>query len=117
VSAADRKEIEGTMRRDVLETTSYPEIRYEATDVSSESVAQGRYRLRIGGRLALHGVTRSHPLDAELLVFDDGIRLQGESSLRLSDYRMRPVTALGGAIRLKDELKLSFDMAGLSEGP
>jgi polyisoprenoid-binding protein YceI len=117
VSAADRREIEGTMRRDVLETAAHPEVRYEAGDVWSESVSQGRYRLRIGGRLSLHGVTRHHPLDAELLVFDDGIRLRGESSLRLSDYQIRPVTALAGTIKLQDQLKLSFDVAASPDGP
>jgi polyisoprenoid-binding protein YceI len=117
VSASDRKEIEGTMRRDVLETATYPEIRYEAADVAGEEAAPGRYRLRMGGRLSLHGVTLPHPLDAELMVFDDGLRLRGESGLRLSDYRIRPVTALGGTIKLKDELRVSFDVAGLPEEP
>ena len=62
---------------------------------------------------------RRHPAPAgrrELQVFDDGLRLRGECPLRLSDYRIRPVTALGGTIRLKDELKLSFDLVGLPEG-
>jgi hypothetical protein len=35
----------------------------------------------------------------------------------MSDHRIRPVTALGGAIKLKDELSLSFDLVGLPEGP
>ena len=116
VSDKDRREIEETMRRDVLETAKFPTIAYEAAKVSADLVAQGRYRLRVGGRLSLHGVTRPQPVEAELLVFDDGIRLRGESSLRLSDYRIRPVTALAGTIKLKDELKVSFDLAGLPEG-
>jgi polyisoprenoid-binding protein YceI len=117
VKPTDRREIEDTMRRDVLETEAYTEITYQATDASANAIAQGRYRLRIGGRLSLHGVTRPHAVDAELLVFDDGVRLRGESWLRLSDYRIRPVTALGGTIKLKDELRVSFDIAGLPEGP
>lgn len=115
VKPADRQEIERTMRRDVLETATYPEITFAAAEVSSETIARGRFRLRIGGRLALHGVARPQPLDAELLVYDDGVRLRGECGLRLSDYDIRPVTALGGTIRLKDELKVSFDVAGIPE--
>jgi polyisoprenoid-binding protein YceI len=116
VSASDRHEIEGTMRRDVLETTAYPEIKYESDAADSDTVAQGRYRVTIHGRLTLHGVTRDHPVPAELVIFDDGIRLRGESQLALSQHRIRPVTALGGTIRLKDELKVSFDIAGVAEG-
>jgi polyisoprenoid-binding protein YceI len=116
VSDSDRRDIEGTMRRDVLATAGNPRITYEAAKVAADVVAPGRYRLRVGGRLALRGVTRPLPVDAELLVFDDGIRLRGETALRLSDYRIRPVTALGGTIKLQDELKVSFDIAGIPEG-
>ncbi len=117
VSASDRREIEGTMRGDVLETTAYPEVRFESAEVSGDAVARGHYRARVAGRLALHGVTLPHAVNAEVLIFADGVRLRGESVLRLSDYRIRPVTALGGTIRLKDELKVSFNLAGLPEGP
>ena len=116
VSAADRREIEGRMRTEVLETTAYPEITFRTTDVSAETLSPGRYRARIGGLLSLRGVTRPHPIDAEVVVYDDGVRVQGESSLRLSDHGIRPVTALGGAIKLKDELKLSFDLVAVPEG-
>jgi polyisoprenoid-binding protein YceI len=116
VRPADRQEIEGAMRRDVLASAAYPSVRYESAEVAAQAVARGRHRLRIGGRLTLHGVTRPQPLEAELLVFDDGVRLRGQSALRLSDYDNRPVTALGGLIKLKDELLLSFDSAAVPEG-
>jgi polyisoprenoid-binding protein YceI len=117
VKPADRADIEGRMRGEVLETAKYPEIRYEAAAVTSERVEPGHYRVRLAGPLALHGVTREHRADAELLLFDDGVRLRGASALRLSEYRIKPVTALAGAIKLKDELKVSFDLAALPEGP
>ena len=115
VRPADREEIEGRMRREVLEVSAYPEIHFQTEEASGETLARGHYRVRLGGPLTLHGVTHPHQLEAELLVFDEGVRLRGQSSLRLSDYHIRPVTALGGAIRLKDELKLSFDLAAFPE--
>jgi polyisoprenoid-binding protein YceI len=116
-SAVERAEIENRMRQEVLETASYPQMTLQASVVSAERVSPGRHRLRIGGSLSLHGVTQPFQVDAELLVYDDGVRLSGAFPLRLSDYRIKPVTALGGAIKLKDELKLAFDLAGFSEGP
>jgi polyisoprenoid-binding protein YceI len=113
VSEGDRREIEETMRRDVLETAVYPEITYRADGAKYEEIARGQYRVRISGQLLLHGVTRDHPFDTELLVFDDGVRLRGGSQLRLSEYRIRPVTALAGTIKLRDELSVAFDLAGL----
>jgi polyisoprenoid-binding protein YceI len=117
VRPADQREIEGTMRGEVLETAAYPEIRFASAEVSGEPVARGHFRARIAGQLSLHGVTRPHAVDVEVLLFADGARLRGESGLRLSDYRIRPVTALGGTIRLKDGLKVAFSLAALPERP
>jgi hypothetical protein len=39
------------------------------------------------------------------------LRATGDFPLRQSDYEIRPVTAAGGTIKLKDELKLSFDIS------
>ena len=116
VRPADRSDIEGRMRSEVLEVSTYPEIRYEAQEVASIVTAPGRFRLRINGRLFLHGVTRPQEIDAEMRLFEDGLRLVGDCSLWMSDYHIKPVTALGGAIKLKDELKLSFELVGLPEG-
>jgi polyisoprenoid-binding protein YceI len=93
----------------------YRSIGYRGGVVQAGTIGQGRYRLTIGGDLSLHGVTRPHRVDAELIVFGDGLRLGGGSVVRMSEYGIRPVTALGGTIKLKDELKLSFDLAALPE--
>jgi hypothetical protein len=39
------------------------------------------------------------------------LRAVGEFSLRQSDYEIKPVSAVGGAVRVKDELKCSFDIS------
>jgi polyisoprenoid-binding protein YceI len=115
VRPADREEIEGRMRREVLETTTYPEIRFEADAVHARPAAANQYQLRLAGGLSLHGVTGLQEADALLTLFSDGMRLAGESSLRPSEYRMRPVTALGGTIRLTDRLRVVFDIVGWKE--
>jgi polyisoprenoid-binding protein YceI len=116
VRPADRADIEGQMRRDVLEVATYPEITFQAATITADRVAQGHYRVRLRGPLALHGVTQNHSLDAEVLIFEDGLRLRGESSLRMSAYDIKPVTVFGGAIKLKGELHVSFDLVALPEG-
>jgi polyisoprenoid-binding protein YceI len=116
VRSTDREEIVGRMRREVLDTTAYPEIRFEAVEVAASRTAPNQYRLRISGPLSLHGTVHRETVEADLLVCDDGVRLKGEFPLRLSDYRIRPVTALGGAIRLQDQLRLSFDIVAWRSG-
>jgi polyisoprenoid-binding protein YceI len=117
VGAADHFEIEERMRRDVLEVATYPEIAYQASEIPAEPITPREYQLHIGGRLTLHGITNVHRVEAQLRIFQDGILLSGESPLRLSDYRIKPVVALGGAIKLNDELHVAFDLFSVLEGP
>jgi polyisoprenoid-binding protein YceI len=115
VRPADRAEIEGRMRGEVLAVADYPEIHFEATEIAATNIAGHRYRLRLTGRLTLHGITNRQAIDAEILLYHDGSRLIGEFPLRLSDYRIQPVTALGGAIQVRDELRVSFDIVAWKE--
>ena len=110
VSDKDRREIERQMREDVLETARYPEIVFESTKVSAEKVMGSQYRTRITGNLSLHGVTRECVIDAQVIAGEDTLRANGEFPLRQSDFNIKPVSAVGGTIKLKDELKFSFDI-------
>jgi polyisoprenoid-binding protein YceI len=115
VGESDRREIEERMRRDVLETAAHPEIAFRAARPAVEEVARGRYQLGIGGDLSLHGVTRPIRVSAELTVFEDGVQLRCGCPLRMPDFGIRPVTALGGTIRLKDEVQVALDLAAVLE--
>jgi polyisoprenoid-binding protein YceI len=112
VSAKDREEIESRMGQEVLETAAYPEVVFECTEIKADKVADNWYRVRLQGKLRLHGVQRPQPVDAQLRILEDQVRLSGQCALLLSAYRIKPVTALGGMIKLKDELKFDFDLVG-----
>jgi polyisoprenoid-binding protein YceI len=112
VSPKDREEIERRTREEVLETAKYPEIVYQSTEIKADKIADNWYRLQITGELSLHGVKKPHPVDAQLRLLDDEVRLSGQCTLSPSAYRIKPVTALGGTIKLKDELKFDFDLVG-----
>src|SRR5262249_29481221 len=106
VSPRDRQEIENRMRAEVLDTAAYPEITFQSLGTSAaQSAGEHRYHVRIRGQLSLHGATQVADVEAHLALFDDGFRLSGVFPLRLSDYRIRPVTALGGTIKLKDQVQ------------
>jgi len=107
----DREEINRAMHKEVLESESYPEIVYECANVSAEKTGEGQYQITLAGELTLHGVQRSQPVAARVALSGDMLRATGEFSLRQSDYEIRPVSAAGGTIKLKDELKFSFDIS------
>jgi polyisoprenoid-binding protein YceI len=107
----DREEINRIMQQEVLESDSYPDIVYECSRITASRVGEGQYWGTLNGELTLHGVTRSQPVPARISVNSDLLRTTGDFSVRQRDYEIRPVSAVGGTVKLKDELKLSFDIS------
>jgi polyisoprenoid-binding protein YceI len=110
VSDKDREEINRRMHAEVLESDSYPDIVYECSRGSVSKTGEGQYWVALSGELMLHGVSRAQPVSARISVNGTTLRATGDFSIRQSDYEIRPVSAAGGTIKLKDELKLSFDI-------
>ena len=108
-SESDRSEIHRRMRQEVLETDAFPDIIYECSRVTA-SGSGDRYWVALNGELSLHGVTRSLPISAKLALHGNSLRASGEFKLMQSDYRIAKVSAAGGTIRVKDELKITFDI-------
>jgi polyisoprenoid-binding protein YceI len=110
ISEKDHDEINRRMHGEVLESDSFPEVVYECSRGTASKTGEGQYWLALNGDLTLHGVRRSQPVSARVSVNGTALRAMGEFSIRQSDYEIRPVSAVGGAVKLKDELKLSFDI-------
>lgn len=110
ISDKDRREIERLMNEQVLETTRCPEIIYEAPVISITKLGDSLYSATLDGNLTLHGVTCRQPVTARIAVFGTMLRASGEFTLKQADYQIKLISVAGGAIKLKDELKLSFEM-------
>jgi polyisoprenoid-binding protein YceI len=111
VKENDRLEIERLMRDDVLEVSQHPEIVFESTSITAKRVAEGRYRARVIGVLSLHGITqRNIWISAEVTSRDGTLRAQGEFPLKQTDYKIKPVSVVGGTLKVKNELKFKFDI-------
>lgn len=103
VSAKDRAEIQGNMLGPkVLDTSRFPEIRFRSTAV--EPAGDGRWA--VSGDLTLHGQTR--PVKLEVRVQDG--HYQGSAQLKQRDFGIEPISIGGGAVKVKDELRVQFDI-------
>ncbi|MCI0447403.1 YceI family protein [bacterium] len=111
MSNKDRNEIEKTMREDVLEIDRFPDITFQSKSVAGDKIFENQYRVKIQGDLTLHGVTRPETIEAQVTVNGDQIRAYGDFTLRQTDYNIKLVSVAGGTLKLKDELKFSFDLA------
>jgi polyisoprenoid-binding protein YceI len=114
ISEKDKEEIHRKMSEEVLEMDRFPEILYECSRVSG-SGSGDRYWVALNGELTLHGVTKSVPISARVIINGSSVRAAGDFSIRQSDYEIAPVSAAGGAIKLKDEVKLTFDIVARKE--
>ena len=115
VKEADRKEILKTMQEQVLQSAQHPGITYRGTAFVGTRIADNWFRIKIHGNLSLRHVDKPREIDAQLRLLDSGARLSGELALSQAAYGIRPVTALAGMIKLKDVLKLVFDLAWTTE--
>jgi len=111
VNAKDRQEMDRAMKEEVLETGRYPLIRFEGTAAQASQITAGMYRIMLAGKLSLHGVEKELQFPCNITVGEDSMRANGEFSIRQSDYRIKLVSVAGGALKLKDDLKFTFDIA------
>jgi polyisoprenoid-binding protein YceI len=98
------------MKEEVLETERYPEIRFEGVGKEATKLAERMYRIILAGKLTLHGVERDVEVPCNVTVGDENLRANGEFSIRQTDHRIKLVSVAGGTLKLKDELKFSFDI-------
>jgi len=110
IKSQDRREIESTMNESVLESARFPEIAFKSTSVSTNQLGAGRYQVNVTGDLSLHGGTRPVTVPAQLSVLGDEFRAEGEFPLSQTNFGIRPVSVAGGTLKLKDELKLVFNI-------
>jgi len=116
MSDKDRREIESEMREKVLEVAKYPEIVFDVPGVTVNNTDNGQARVTLNGQLTLHGITRSRRVPATLVVTGDMLRAFGEFPLRQTDYGIKPVSAVGGGLKVKDEVKFTFDIVARQKG-
>lgn len=109
-SPKDKLEIETKMKQEVLETSRYPEIVFESSSISLNKTGEEGYMVNLTGNLSLHGVTRVQTINCQATVSDDSIRGFGEFSVRQTDYGIKLVSVAGGMLKVKDEVKCSFEI-------
>jgi polyisoprenoid-binding protein YceI len=110
ISTKDLREIEKLMKTEVLETEKFPEIIYEAPSVSVTKMADMLYSAPLNGKLTLHGVTRNQAIVVRVASLGSMLRASGDFSLDQTDYNIKLVSVAGGALKLKDEVKFSFEI-------
>jgi polyisoprenoid-binding protein YceI len=107
---ADVSEVQRVMLGErVLDVERFPTIVFRSRRVSLKDGTPAGANLVIEGDLTLHGKTRPMTVLTRAALDAEGqLTARGAFSLKQSDFGMVPVTAAGGAVRVKDELNIQF---------
>jgi polyisoprenoid-binding protein YceI len=93
-------EVQHSMQESILESSRFPEISF-----TSEIIQPiGENAWNVSGNLQLHGQTRVIHLSVHK---EDG-RYIGATTIKQTDYSIQPISALGGAVKVNNELKIDF---------
>ena len=103
LAVSKRAEVQARMLgSEVLDSAKYPDIIFASTAI--ESVGTDRWT--VTGRLTIHGVTRPTTFS---VAQQDG-RYRGTAVLKQRDFGIEPISIAGGTVKVKDELKVEFDI-------
>jgi polyisoprenoid-binding protein YceI len=103
LSADKRQQVQERMLGpEVLDSMRFPQITFESTNVEPAGPGQ----ILVSGRLSLHGVTRRVSATVRK---QDG-RYVGTCTLKQRDFGIAPISIAGGTVKVKDELKIEFDV-------
>jgi polyisoprenoid-binding protein YceI len=103
LAADKRSEVQSRMLGpEVLDSEKYPDITFTSTAIE----AAGADRWTVTGRLSIRGKT--HPTTF-LVARQDG-RYRGTVVVKQRDFEIQPISIAGGVVKVKDELKVEFDI-------
>ncbi len=104
LSAKDRQDVQTRMLGpDVLDVNRYPWIIFHS--ITIQRIDAGAAIAR--GELELHGQIR--PVTVNIRV-ENG-RYKGSVAVRQSEFGIVPISIAGGTVKVKDEIKVDFDIA------
>jgi polyisoprenoid-binding protein YceI len=80
--------------------------RYPFAVVAVTDVVLGADDAVVTVAITLHGITRTTPIPVRIETGNDEIAVNGRVVLKQTNYGIAPLSILGGAIQVEDEIKL-----------
>lgn len=114
-SEEDKKKIQNSMHSEVLESAKYSKINFKSTSVSDlKQMGGDKYGFTLNGDLTLHGVTKRIAVPVSLTINGQQLRAEGKYTLRQTDFGIKPYSAAGGTIKVKNEITVNFNIVAKS---
>ena len=88
---------------EVLDVSKFPEVSFASTTIAPG----GPDRWQVTGRLTMHG----HVGTITFPVVRTADTYRGDVALKQRDFGIEPIKIAGGAVKVKDEIKVEFEIA------
>ncbi len=100
-----------------LKSDEYPRIQYRMTSYAvAPATSADSMHVRVEGTLDVAGVQRPVPLELTAARSPDGIVLEGLSSLKMSDFGVKPPRLFLGALRVGDRIVVRYHLLVVPRG-
>lgn len=110
-SEEDKKKIFTAMHNEVLESAKYQKIIFKSVSVSEvKQTGNDSYSFVVNGDLTLHGVTKRIAIPVAATITAQQLRATGKYTLKQNDYGIKPYSAAGGTIKVKNEVIVNFNI-------
>jgi polyisoprenoid-binding protein YceI len=93
-----------------LKTPTHPDITFSLTEVTGSEDVDGGTRLSTTGTLMIAGVEQEIALYVLVSEAEGGLRFVGEHPVTMPDYKIKPPTAMFGALHVAKEVLVRFDV-------
>ena len=114
-SEEDKKKIYNSMHTEALESAKHPKIMFKSVSVTDLKPTGGDvYSFTLNGDLTLHGVTKRIAVPVSLTINAQELRAIGKYTLRQTDFGIKPYSAAGGTIKVKNEITVNFNIVAKS---
>jgi polyisoprenoid-binding protein YceI len=95
---------------DALQSDKYPEITFSSDKQSVLASGDRGLSSTVTGELLINGIKRNISIPLEFTITGDRLNVSGSKSLKMSDYEIKPPTAIMGTLKTGDEVTISFDL-------
>jgi polyisoprenoid-binding protein YceI len=94
---------------EALKASKNPEIRYELTGSQLVSGDAANFAVKTTGKLTIAGVTRDVAMNVSGTQSADGkLVMTGQAPIRMTDFGIKPPTAMLNTIKTGDDVKVTF---------
>ncbi|HSN48865.1 MAG TPA: YceI family protein [Flavobacterium sp.] len=96
---------------DAFEAKKFPNIIFQLTDVVFTKVTEKESEVTLTGNLTMHGESKKFSIKSMAKITKTGdYQLRGSVPLKMTEFKMKPPTAVMGTIKTGDAVNVKYDI-------